>query len=60
MWNNFSEIERSHYAYDLVTEMLKNKTDRISSSNIVKQLTSEKNKVNITLHARSCIYHRIF
>jgi ankyrin repeat protein len=41
--------------------MLKNEAaDRISSSNIVKQLTSEKNKVKITLQARSCINHRIF
>ncbi len=57
MWNNFSEIERSHYAYDLVTEMLKNEADRISSSNIVNRLKSEKDKVNIK--ESICINHCI-
>ncbi|XP_046654297.1 serine/threonine-protein kinase/endoribonuclease IRE1-like isoform X3 [Daphnia pulicaria] len=36
---NMNKIERSHYAYDLVTEMLKNKPDdRISSLTIVERL----------------------
>ncbi|XP_046462834.1 sensor for unfolded proteins in the ER ire1-like [Daphnia pulex] len=43
---NMNKIERWHYAYDLVTEMLKNEAaDRISSSNIVDRLKSEENKL---------------
>jgi hypothetical protein len=46
MWNHCSELERTHYAYDLINEMLKMEpNDRISSSNIVERLTSEKLKV---------------
>ncbi len=48
MWNHCSELERTHYAYDLITEMLKMEpNDRISSSNVVERLNSEKLKVSI-------------
>jgi hypothetical protein len=48
MLNHFSELERSHYAYDLINEMLKMEpNDRMSSSNIIEKLKSEKLKVNI-------------
>ncbi|XP_046654295.1 putative ankyrin repeat protein RF_0381 isoform X1 [Daphnia pulicaria] len=53
---NMNKIERSHYAYDLVTEMLKNKPDdRISSLTIVERLKAiqveltEKEKEMFTL-----------
>jgi hypothetical protein len=48
MLNHCSELERTHYAYDLITEMLKMEpNDRMSSSNIVERLKSEKVKVRI-------------
>ncbi|XP_046654296.1 serine/threonine-protein kinase/endoribonuclease IRE1-like isoform X2 [Daphnia pulicaria] len=42
---NMNKIERSHYVYSLVTEMLKNEAERISSSNIVDRLKSERDKL---------------
>ncbi|XP_046648304.1 serine/threonine-protein kinase/endoribonuclease IRE2-like [Daphnia pulicaria] len=43
---NINKLERSHYAYDLINEMLKMEpNDRMSSSNIIERLKSEKLKL---------------
>jgi hypothetical protein len=46
-----TEIDQSHYALELISKMLKfEHIDRISSSNVVIQLKSIKQKVIILLY----------